>query len=343
MSSPTPRALDPEVPSGFIRFLHDHETFILATHTEPDGDCIASSLALGRYLERAMGKQVHHLNAGPFERREIIRYQKHFEPRIDRTTITGARSPAAIVLDCTGPDRVGEAAEDLAGLPMAVLDHHASGAPFGDARFVETTAAASCYLVQLLLERLALETGVAISGDEAYLLFFGTATDTGFFRHIEANSAGLLAAVSRLSILGVSPKEIHSHMFGGKTLASRKLLGTLLGRATPIGDGSAILTYETRADVETYGRISRDSDPLYQLILSIEGVRAAALIREENESSCTGSLRSTDSLDVSRVAQIFGGGGHKRAAGFSTDTPLKDMLERVETEMVAAMREHQAQ
>jgi phosphoesterase RecJ-like protein len=334
--------LDPEVPSGFIDFLNEHDTFILATHTEPDGDCIASSLALGSYLQRVLGKRVHHLNVGPFERKEIIRYQKYFEPRVDRTVITGADRPAAIILDCTGPDRIGEAADDVAGLPTGVVDHHASGEPFGDARFVVTTAAASCYLIQLVLEALSADTGIGINGEEAYLLFFGIATDTGFFRHIENDSAGLLAAVARLTALGVSPKQIHAHMFGGKTLASRKLLGALLERARPIGDGSAILTYETREDTEQFGRISRDSDPLYQLILSIDGVRAAALIREENDSSCTGSLRSTDSLDVSRVAQIFGGGGHKRAAGFSTGTPLKEMLEQVETEMIAAMREDQA-
>lgn len=338
----SPRLPDPEVPSGFIDFIMRHDLFVLATHTEPDGDCIASSLALGSYLTRVLHKRVHHLNVGPFERKEILRYQKHFQPRVDASAVRAAESPAALVLDCTGPDRVGEAAEDISGLPTGVLDHHASAKPFGEARFVVTTAAASCYLVQLVLETLAAQTGEPVNAEEAYLLFFGIATDTGFFRHLESDGAGLLAAVARLTGAGVSPKEIHDHMFGGKSLASRQLLATLLGRARRVGDGSVMVTYETIADTQEYGRVSRDSDRLYQLILSIEGIRAAALIREESQTSCTGSLRSTDSLDVSRVAELFGGGGHKRAAGFSIDLPLREMLERVEHEMIAAVREDTA-
>ncbi len=326
------------VPEAFLSFLRDHSTFYLITHTEPDGDCIASSLALGRYLARAMGRRVSHYNAGPFDRREIIRYQSEFSPRLDIVDRSNDPNPAIIVLDCSGPDRIGDLANDISGLPIAVVDHHASGKPFGDARFVDTTAAASCYLVQLVIEALAAETGSGLTRDEAELLLFGIVTDTGFFRHVESDSAPLFRAIARLIDAGASPKSAHASMFGGQSIETRQLLATLLGRARRIGDGSAMLTYETAADTQRYGRVSRDSDTLYQLLFSIEGIRAAALIREENETSCTGSLRSSDTVDVSRIAEVFGGGGHRRASGFVTKASLRETLDRVENEVEAALR-----
>ncbi|MFP4376889.1 MAG: DHH family phosphoesterase [Spirochaetales bacterium] len=341
------RPARPSIPDGLLAFLQDYDTYYLVTHTEPDGDCLASSLALGSFLERVLGKTVHHLNEGPFERREIIRYQRYFRPTLDPADRAVAKNPAAVILDCTGPDRVGKLADQIDGLPTAVIDHHASGAPYGDVRLVDPSQAATCYLIQLTIEAIAQQIGVppseTLTSDEAYLLFFGIATDTGFFRHLEANSAALFAAVSRLMARNVSPKEIHAHMTGGKTLASRQLLATLLGRAKPFAGQQGLITYETISDIQEYGKVSRDSDPLYQLMFSIEGIRAAAVIREENETSCTGSLRSIDSIDVSRIAQLFGGGGHKRAAGFACDKPYRDVLEQVVEEFEAAFRADQSQ
>ena len=333
-----PQTDPPPVPEEFLDFLRGHATFYLVTHTEPDGDCIASSLALGRYLARAMGRHVRHYNAGPFDRREIIRHQSEFSPRLDIVDRSNDPDPAVIILDCPGTDRIGDVADDIEGLPIAVIDHHASGKPFGNARFVDTTAAATCYLVQLVIEALTAETGAELTRDEAERLMFGLVTDTGFFRHVENDSAPLFRAVARLIDAGASPKSAHATMFGGQSLETRQLLATLLGRARRIGDGSAMLTYETSADTQRYGRVSRDSDTLYQLLFSIEGIRAAALIREEHEASCTGSLRSSDTLDVSRIAEVFGGGGHRRASGFVTKATLRETLEQVENEIEAALR-----
>jgi len=258
-----------------------------------------------------------------------------------------ATKPAAIILDCTGPDRVGKLAGQIEGLPTAVVDHHASGLPYGDVRFVDPARAATCYLIQLTIESLAARIDLpkekVLTSNEAYLLLFGIATDTGFFRHLEPNSADLFAAVSRLVSRDVSPKEIHAHMTGGKTLDSRRLLAKLLGRAKPFASRQGLITYETTADIQEYGKVSRDSDPLYQLMFSIEDVRAAAVIREESETSCTGSLRSIDTIDVSRIAELFGGGGHKRAAGFACDRPYRDVLEQVVAEFEAAFRADQSQ
>jgi len=323
----------PTVPSELLAFLNEHDTFYIVGHQEPDGDCVASSLVLASLIRRVLGKHASCHNVGPFTRREVADYASEFSPRIDAEERGRAATPAVIILDCSGPDRVGALRADLDGLPSAVIDHHATSEPFGDARFVVTSAMATCYLVQLVGEAL----GAELTSQEAELLLFGIATDTGYFRHAEPDAADLFDAVARLMAAGASPRKIHGWMFGGHSFDSRGLLATLLLRAEPICGGSGVITWETLDEVRRYGKESRDSDTLYQLLFSIEGLRAAALLREESESSVSGSLRSIDSLDVSAIASRFGGGGHRRASGFTTDLQLDEAVGAIRAELIEAL------
>ncbi len=327
--------LHPPVPPGITQFLWEHDTYYLVGHLEPDGDCLAAALALGHYLNRAHGKRVRYFNGGPFDRREVQHLSPHFGASLEAEVRASDSNPAVVVLDCSGPERVGPVANDLLGLPVAVIDHHATGEPFGDVEFVDTSAAATCYLVQLVMETM----GSGIVPEEADLLLFGIATDTGYFRHAESNAAGLFEAVSRLLQAGASPKRAHQQMFGGYQIGSRLLLARLIERSLILADGAAIVTWETLADVERFGRGSRDSDTLYELLFAVEGVRLIGLIREESDGRCAGSLRSMDVIDVSAIAIKFGGGGHRRAAGFTVSGPVDDIRDRVADEFLAAIKE----
>jgi phosphoesterase RecJ-like protein len=324
----------PRVPDKLLSFLDQYDTYYLVGHMEPDGDCIASVLALGGYLERTKSKRVKYFNVGPFERREILRFESQFKPRLPSTERLGDPNPAALILDCSELERVGEIAPDLEGLPTAVIDHHATNVPFGDVQFIDTTAAAACYLVQLILERM----DEPISNEEADLLLFGIATDTGYFRHADEYAAGLFAAIARLLQIGASPKTAHQQMMGGHTPESRWLLSRFLDRTRYVCDGAAAITYETTEDYATFGKENRDSDTLYQLLFGVAGVRLVAFIREEKEGACTVSLRSMDTIDVSAIAKVFGGGGHRRAAGFSTEASLAEVRRRIQDEFEHAIR-----
>lgn len=327
--------LHPPVPPSLTRFLAEYDTYYLIGHLEPDGDCLAASLALGTYLERTLRKKVRYFDGGPFDRREVQRLAPLFGRTLTTADREGDSNPAVVVLDCSGPDRIGPVADDVDGLPVAVVDHHATGEPYGDVRFVDTSAAATCYLVQLIMETM----GGGIVVEEADLLLFGIATDTGYFRHTESNAAGLFAAVSRLLQAGASPKRAHQQMFGGYQLGSRFLLARLIQRSLVLADGAAIVTWETLADVEEFGRGSRDSDTLYELLFAVEGVRLIGLVREESDGKCAGSLRSMDVIDVSRIALKFGGGGHRRAAGFTISGPVDGVRNQVADEFLSAIRE----
>ena len=336
---PIASSLPADVPRELASFLQRYTTLYLVGHVEPDADCLASCLALGSFLDRRFGITCRYLDAGPFDRREIVDLGPQFETSLTLTQKEADRNAAVVILDCSGPDRTGSLGEEIAGFPTAVIDHHPNGRPdseaFGDVRFVDPSAPACCYLTLLVIEAL----GGVPTRREAELLLFGIATDTGYFRHLTDATGPLFAAVARLTDAGASPKEIHRRVFGGQTIAARRLLARLLMRARTVGDGAGIITWETAADTAEFGKSNRDSDTLYQLLFGIEGIRLVALLREESAELCAGSLRSIDTIDVDVIAERFGGGGHKRAAGFVARQPiahvrseLRDLFEAILSE-----------
>lgn len=329
------------VPDELLTFLRRFSTLYLVGHEEPDVDCLASCLALGRFLSRRFGTTCRYLDTGPFDRREVARLAPNFESSLSLPEREADPNAGVVILDCSGPTRIGRLADEVAGFPSAVIDHHPVGGSneptFGDVRFVDPTAPAACYLTLLVIEAF----GDTPTQEEAELLLFGIATDTGFFRHLTEETGPLFSAVARLVEAGASPKTVHSLVFGGQSLNARRLLARLLTRAKTIGEGAGIITWETTADTAEFGKRNRDSDTLYQLLFGIDGVQLVGLLREESPDSCAGSLRSIDTVDVRTIAAHFGGGGHMRAAGFHAQQPLADVRRQLRTMFEAALAEHQ--
>ena len=300
--------------SGIKEYLTSFDTYYLIGHIDPDADCLGSALALGHYLERN-GKRVRYFNEGPFDRSEIRDMEPIFLSHIDPGWKTSDPNPAVVVLDCSGPERIGEKLRsDVSGLPLAVIDHHPMPPRSDCVSYVDSTAPAATLLVQRIIEF----AGSVPDPYEAHYLFLGFATDTGFFRHLESGAHASVAGAARLMKAGASPREIYHRIFGGQSFVSRKLLGRILERAESHFDGQLLLTYQTRADIEELGHEARDSSTVYDMLLGVAGVRAIAFLRDDEDGNCVGSLRSVDDTDVSRIANLFGGGGHRRAAGFLT-------------------------
>ena len=310
------------VPPELSAFIADHELFLIVGHKEPDGDCIGSQLALSSVLRR-MGKKTVLLSSGPFTRTEILQYEHAFLDRVpDGLSLSSA---ALFVLDCSSLSRVGRIGDQLPPLPVAFIDHHAAGEASGNVRYIDPSAPSVTRLIQALIESL----GEVPSREEAELLFFGLCTDTGFFRHLDTAGSDSFVAAARLLEQGASPKKIYSMIYGGKSLFTRKLMGEILARTEPYFDGRLLVSYVTEEDHRRYGIASRDSDMLYQLLMTIAGVEAAVVIRQESENNCTVGFRSRDSVDVGAVASQFGGGGHRLAAGLSIEGRIEDVRDRV--------------
>jgi phosphoesterase RecJ-like protein len=300
--------------TGALDFIRAHSSFLVIGHKEPDGDCVASQIAVQRLLAE-LGKPCSLLSVGPFDRPEIARFSASFESAVTDEQLRGA---AAIIVDCSTPDRTGALGARVAGLPCLVIDHHSAGEQFGTARFVDPDAPSTTMLVLRLFEDLR----VAPDPECAKLLLFGLCTDTGFFRHLAENSAGTFEAVARLVSLGTSTSEVYMMVYGSRELPARKLLAEMLMRTESHWNDQLLLAWQTIADRDRLGVTQRGEDDLYRLLQTVRGNVVVALIKEERPGEFSVGLRSTTALDVGALAGSFGGGGHRQASGFDISGTL---------------------
>jgi len=320
----------PPVPNELVEYIKTSSNFIVAGHKEPDGDCIGSQLALCSAIRR-LGKEAIACSAGPYKRTELKNYVTQFSDA-PKELIPNAK---VIIVDCSGKERTGELMQHIKKYPCAVIDHHAavSHAPSTlNAPVYVDPSSPSC---TLLIYKLITALGLQLTEEEATLLLFGTCTDTGFFRHLTERNSFVFDAAAHMVRSGANPKKIFNTINGGKSLNSRILIGHILSRTESFFDGRLLISSETLEEYDSFGIESRDSDTLNQLFLSIDGVEATAIIRQECAESCTVSLRSVDNINVAQIAASFNGGGHKNASGLT----MKGDISFVKEKMLIAFSE----
>jgi phosphoesterase RecJ-like protein len=306
-----------------LDFIRAGDKFLVAGHKEPDGDCVGSSLALCSFLRR-LGKEAIPCSAGPFKRTEIKPFENLFTKTPTEEECRGAR---VIVVDCSSIDRTGDLEPCLKGLPLALIDHHSAGVHSEEKNvlFLDPDAPSVTFMVLALIEAL----GLSPSREEAEYLFFGLCTDTGFFRHVDEEGAETFFYAYRLIRAGASPKKTFNAINGGKSFNSRILLGIQLSRAEEYFGGKLIYTSEEYEETQRFGLEGRDSDSLYQLLLSVTNVEAIVVVRQETPEKCTVGLRSRDLVDMAAIAADFGGGGHKNAAGFAASARIAELKPKI--------------
>lgn len=314
-------------------FIDNHDFFFIAGHKEPDGDCITSCLGIAAILEH-FNKPFQLLSAGPFKRNEVIRWQERFSDTMEFQDDNERKASGLFIADCSEIIRIGDIDGDLKGLDTFVIDHHkTSGLEEGMKGHVDSEAPACAFLIQLFYEKLIGPVPSLLAKD----LFFGICTDTGFFRFLTDNSSEVFAAVSRLVADGADPRSTYREINSGKPYSTRKLLGVLLDKAERYLDGRLVVTYESLEDTKKWGMEGRDSDSLYQLMLSAKGVEAVVFLRQDTPTTCTGGFRSQDKIDVSVVAGKFGGGGHKNASGMSCNGRVETLIPQIVKEFARIM------
>lgn len=293
-------------------FLTAHRRYLVTGHKEPDGDCVSSQIAMAR-LVAALGREPVLLSSGPFDRPEI----ESFAERFASSTPVGADS-AAIIVDCSTPDRTGSLGALIKGLPAMVIDHHSSGEVFGDVRYVDPEAPSTTLLAFSLFEAI----GVKADRETVALILFGFCTDTGFFRHLGPGHAETFRTLARLAELGASTAEIFTMVYGRRTLANRKLLAKMLERTESYREDAMLVSWQTVADRADLPAAIRGEEDLYRLLQTVKANRVVAFLKEEEPGRWSVGLRSAAGLDVGAVAAGFGGGGHRQAAGFDIQGTL---------------------
>ena len=314
----------PEVEPKVLSAIHDASVAIVVGHVSPDGDCIHSQIAMAKLLQ-SLSVEVHLVNAGPFSRKEISEYAQLFAPHIDPQL--KEKNPLVVMVDCSTIDRIGYIADEIEGLTTLVVDHHASGNRFGDITYIVPKSFSTTLCIMQLYK--ALE--VKLTHEIAEHIFFGFATDTGFFKFIGPYRGETFDLVAELVETGVSPNEVFNRMEGGHSFSSRLYLGKLLSSTIPVLDGRVMMTIEEEREFKEYDATDRPSDALYGHLLGVEGVQAVLFIKHIDTDKWEVGFRASHNspVDVGKIAASFGGGGHKKAAGATIQLPLNAIKEKI--------------
>lgn len=308
------------------KFIENHKAFVICGHKEPDGDCISSSLGLAKVLEH-FKKPYQILNAGPFKRTETKKYEPLFKTQFVRQT-NELKDTGLFIVDCSESFRLGDMESQVAHLDTFIIDHHKTANISDENAILDSTAPAAACIVQQIYEK----TVGKMDKEIADILFFGLCTDTGFFRFLDDKSADIFILASRLIEAGANPRQTYDYITSGKPYLTRKLLGTTLNHTESYLDGKLVISYETMEDTHNYGTEGRDSDALYSLLMSVNEVEVVVFVRQETDKTCTLGFRSRDEVDVSAVAAIFGGGGHKNASGACTQGTIETLIPKIKQE-----------
>ncbi len=285
---------------------------ILVAHVHPDADALGSALALGLGLARR-GTDVKVSFAEPDAVPESLRHLPGMALVVLPQELTPEHPDMFVSLDVGSRERLGSLVGVLDACPMSlVIDHHASNARFGRYNLVDSGAEATAVLVARLLDRL----GIPIDRDIAENLYAGLATDTGHFRHADADVHRLAA---RLIDTGVRPMDVlhpitDSHPFGWLGMLSRVLDRAVLD---PTAAGGAGLVYAVIDDEVRDGLRQEELDSVIDILRTAQEAEIAAVIKQTGRRSWQVSLRSRSSVDVAAAAEALGGGGHVRSAGFT--------------------------
>jgi phosphoesterase RecJ-like protein len=299
--------------------------FILTSHSRPDGDALGSVLALAEILDQ-MGLQTDVVFADPVP--AIYRTLPNVE-RIHHTPSAADiadHSIPAILLECDGIARTG-----LLGLdedrPLINIDHHASGRHFAAVNWIDEHACA----VGAMVYRIALATGVEITPSMATCLYTAILSDTGGFTYASTN-ADTFAVAHDLAVRGANPAKIARDVYFSNSISKIRLLGAALSNLQC--EGNVAWSWVTSNDMMLTGSDAEDCEGVVNYLISIAGIESAVFLRELPDiNEFRLSIRSKGKLDVARIAESFGGGGHRSASGCTIEGPLGEALNRILTQL----------
>jgi bifunctional oligoribonuclease and PAP phosphatase NrnA len=331
MSSPETNDL-----AAVVEALRSNDRFLVTTHENPDGDALGSLLAAKLALEQ-LGKDVEIALPTPTP----LPGEYGFMPLDDLRREWPADSDTRILvaLDCANASRIADPSV-LARVALAVnLDHHHDNSRFGGINLIVPDASSTAEVLRDVFR----ELGVRLTPEIAEALYIAVVTDTGRFQYTNTTPKALRLA-AELVEAGADVHRIFQGVYESVEFAKLKLLARALDRAQVYEGGAIVVSYLLRTDFTEVGAAEPYSEGIIDYLRAVEGAEMAVLIREPPRTVGEGPARrvslraSVDELDVSAIARRSGGGGHRQAAGFSSDASVEEITEFVRREYAAAVR-----
>lgn len=297
--------------------LGDAKKIAIGGHVRPDGDCIGSSLGLYQYVKKCYPniKVDIYLEevSDCFQFLEASKEICHVLPVEQEYDLF-------ITLDCGDIDRLGFSKPLFQKAARTFcIDHHISNEAFADKNYIEAEASSTSELVYRILEE------EKITKEVAQCLYLGIVHDTGVFQY-SCTSPETMEVAAALMRKGIDSNWLIDQTFYQKSYEQNQMLGRALLESILFLDGKCIASSVTKKEMEFYGITPKDLEGIVSQLRVTRGIEVAAFMYELETGEFKVSLRSNADVDVSKIAQYFGGGGHKKAAGFTMKGSIHDVL-----------------
>jgi phosphoesterase RecJ-like protein len=313
--------------AAVVDALHAHDRFVVVTHENPDGDALGSLLATAVAL-RQIGKDVVMYLAGAAP----IPNEYHFMALdgLARELPDDAEERVLIAVDCAKADRMAADPGPILERAASVvnIDHHHDNTRFGDVNLIVADASSTGELLRDVFAAL----GVELTPEIAEPLYIALVTDTGRFQYANTTAKSLRLA-AELVEAGADIHAVFQQVYESVEFAKLKLLARALERARVLEGGRIIVSNLVRTDFADVGAAEPYSEGIIDYLRAVEGSELAVLIREpprdEGPKRRVSLRASVDELDVSAIARLFGGGGHRQAAGFQSEASVDEIVDRI--------------
>jgi len=317
-----------------VAALRDNDRFVVTSHEAPDGDALGSLLAVGLAL-RQLGKNVVMFLGGSAPLPGEYRFLELETIGVQRTRPTDLADRVLVAVDCASASRVGAEPGLVAAAPFTInIDHHHDNPRFGNVNLIVADASSTGEVLADVFHELQVD----ITPEIAEALYIALVTDTGRFQYANTTPKALRLAADLVEA-GADVHRVFQGVYENVQFAKLKLLARALDRARVLEGGEILVSHLLREDFEAVGATEPYSEGIIDVLRSAEGALVSALIREPPRDGAPArkvSLRSSvDEVDVSAIARKSGGGGHREAAGFSSDFPVAEITAFIPRRVVA--------
>ncbi|HEY6332034.1 MAG TPA: bifunctional oligoribonuclease/PAP phosphatase NrnA [Blastocatellia bacterium] len=304
--------------SSVVELIERKQCFMITSHIRPDGDGLGSGLALYWMLQK-LGKHATVILKDPIPKAYTVL------PGSDLVIVNsdvGQIYDAAFVMECSDVERPG--LPSLKDQFIVNIDHHSTTRTFGNINWIDSTAAAVGEMIYNLCKAL----GIEVTKEIAECIYTALLTDTGSF-HFSNTTERTLKIASELVKRGVEPARISQALFYSNSFSKIRLLGLTLSTIQRDITGTIAWVTMTREMMDEAGAAEEDTEGIVNHALSVGDVKVVAFFKELSPGVYRVSLRSKGKSNVAKVAEVFGGGGHRNAAGCRIEGDFEDIRSRV--------------
>ncbi|MCR5196289.1 MAG: DHH family phosphoesterase [Pseudobutyrivibrio sp.] len=298
---------------NFNELLSTSDSIGISGHVRPDGDCVGSCMAMYNYIATYYPNKELHVYLEPIP--NIFKFLKNTDKIEDASSVPDDKVfDLYIALDCSEGARLGEAERLFKSAKQTLcIDHHFSNSGFADYSYIIPDDSSTCELIYNQFGK------DKITKDIAECLYLGIIHDTGVFQY-SCTTEATMDAAGFLMTKGIDYPKICTDTYYAKTMIQNRMLGKALLNCKTFLDGKIIAAVITAEDMAEFGAQSKHLEGIVQQLRDTTGVEVAVFLYELEDGDFKGSTRATGDVDLTVITGEFGGGGHKKAAGFSINT-----------------------